>query len=404
MQSLPLQHHIIPFRRKKPYHCQFLSLPLQSKNSMVKRRDTVGGPYRQSQTRSGYGMAEKRKRKPNAFLEWLMIAVILFFLYDIIWILADWDDFKQTISENGMKEISIDFMLCGIFSLASWTVNKWLFVHRFLGGERQGHTWLVLNGVLVMAFNMAVAVGCELLLNVLLPTFQAEDIWGNSFLFGIIASMVALIQLSMHFSDIIILKGKENLALQKKYLKLQMDPHFVFNSLSSLAGMIEENPAMAEDYVVKLSHIYRYILRNIDKDYIAVGDGADFVKAYVDFLNIRYDGNIVFTADGLYWGRGECILSLSLQLLVENAVKHNSPQSGDTLRIELTRQGDMLVVRNNRIYTNDRNGQNIESYGIGISNLTQRYGLECREKPEFVGTHDAFEVKLPIIKRKTDEL
>lgn len=107
-------------------------------------------------------MTEKRKRKPNAFLEWLLIAVILFFLYDIIWILADWDDFKQSVSESGMKEISIDFMLCGIFSLASWTVNKRLFVRRFLGRERQDHAWLVLNGVLVMAFNMAVAVGCEL--------------------------------------------------------------------------------------------------------------------------------------------------------------------------------------------------------------------------------------------------
>ena len=343
------------------------------------------------------------KRKPNAFLEWLLVAVILFFLYDIIWILADWDDFKQSVSESGMKEISIDFMLCGIFSLASLTVNKWLFVHRFLGRERQDHAWLVLNGVLVMAFNMAVAVGCELLLNVLLPTFQAEDIWGNSFLFGIIASMVALIQLSMHFSDLVILQGKENLALQKKYLKLQLDPHFVFNSLSSLAGMIEEDPALAEAYLVKLSHIYRYILRSIGKDYIAIKDGAEFARAYVDLLNIRYSGNIAFKADGLYGDRDECILSLSLQLLIENAVKHNSPQDGDTLLIEVARQGNMLTIRNNRIYTNGRNGQDIESYGIGISNLKQRYGLECQEQPEFVATRDAFEVKLPIIKKRVEE-
>ena len=83
-----------------------------------------------------------------------------------------------------------------------------------------------------------------------------------------------------------------NLTLQKKYLKLQLDPHFVFNSLSSLTGMIEETPKQAEDYVVKLSHTYRYILRHIDCDYTSLSEAADFIKTYVSMLNMRYDGNI----------------------------------------------------------------------------------------------------------------
>ena len=194
-----------------------------------------------------------------------------------------------------------------------------------------------------------------------------QDIWGTSFLFGLIASLVALIHLSMHFSDMIVLKGKENLALQKRYLMMQLDPHFVFNSLSSLAGMIGEDPKMAENYVVKLSHIYRYILQHIDKEYITLADG---------------------------------ILSLSLQLIIENAVKHNCPQSGIELHVSLGRQGDMLVIKNNRIYTNNNNNQSIESYGIGISNLKQRYRLEGEAEPEFIAHQDSFEVRLPIIKRK----
>lgn len=182
----------------------------------------------------------------------------------------------------------------------------------------------------------------------------------------------------MHFSDMIVLKGKENLALQKRYLMMQLDPHFVFNSLSSLAGMIGEDPKMAEDYVVKLSHIYRYILQQIDKEYIT----------------------LVLHADDLYGDRDECILSLSLQLIIENAVKHNCPQSSTELHVSLGRQGDMLVIKNNRIYTNLTNDQSIESYGIGISNLKQRYRLEGEAEPEFIAHKDSFEVRLPIIKRK----
>ena len=91
---------------------------------------------------------------------------------------------------------------------------------------------------------------------------------------------------------------------------------------------------------------------------------------------------------------------MSLQTLVENAVKHNCPQSGTELHVSLGRQGDMLVIKNNRIYTNQTNDQCIESYGIGISNLKQRYRLEGEAEPEFVASQDAFEVRLPIIKRK----
>ena len=160
---------------------------------------------------------------------------------------------------------------------------------------------------------------------------------------------------------------------------------------------------MAENYVVKLSHIYRYILQHIDKEYITLADGTDFIKSYLGLLNMRYDNAIVLHADDLHGDRDECILSLSLQLIIENAVKHNCPQSGIELHVSLGRQGDMLVmlvIKNNRIYANHNNDQSVESYGIGISNLKQRYRLEGEAEPEFIAHKDSFEVRLPIIKRK----
>ena len=338
-------------------------------------------------------------RSKNSFLEWLVYSLIFFFLYDIIWILVDLPDFLQSV--NGLyPELLVDFALCGLFSLSSLYLNRWLFRQRRFWREGQTHRVFVQNGLVVLGFNLLIAGGCELLLSLVAPKLMMQDIWGTSFLFGLIASLVALIHLSMHFSDMIVLKGKENLALQKRYLMMQLDPHFVFNSLSSLAGMIGENPKMAENYVVKLSHIYRYILQHIDKEYITLADGTDFIKSYIGLLNMRYDNAIILHGDDLHGDRNECILSLSLQLIIENAVKHNCPQSGTELHVSLSRQGDMLVIKNNRIYTNQTNDQSIESYGIGISNLKQRCRLEGEAEPEFVASQDAFEVRLPIIKRK----
>lgn len=295
-------------------------------------------------------------------------------------------------------------MLCGIFSLASGFVNKRLFKQRRFKMERQGHKAFVWNGLVVLlTLNLIIAGGCELILYLVSSAIQIEDIWGTSFLYGLIASLVTLVRLSVHFSDMMIIKGKENLVLQKKYLKLQLNPHFVFNSLSSLAGMIQEDPRMAEEYVVKWSQIYRHILHHIDKDYITIAEGTELIKVYVDLLNMRYNDNIVLKTDGFRGYNDECILSLSLQLVIENVVKHNSPQGNKKLQIEISRHGNIFVIKNNLIYMNNNNDRRIESFGIGISNLKQRYKLECKEEPEFVVTRHSFEVKLPIIKKSVNE-
>ena len=241
-------------------------------------------------------------RSKNSFLEWLVYSLIFFFLYDIIWILVDLPDFLQSVS-GLYPELLVDFALCGLFSLSSLYLNRWLFKQQRFWREWQGHRVFVQNGLVLLGFNLLIAGGCELLLSLVAPKLMMQDIWGTSFLFGLIASLVALIHLSMHFSDMIVLKGKENLALQKRYLMLQLDPHFVFNSLSSLAGMIGEDPKMAEDYVVKLSHIYRYILQHIDKKYITLADGTDFIKSYIGLFNMRYDNAIVMHADDWHCDR-----------------------------------------------------------------------------------------------------
>ena len=331
--------------------------------------------------------------------EWMVFTLIFFFLYDIIWAVADFEDFKQSLEEYYLC-MFMDLVYCGIFSIVSLSVNQLLFRQRFFKQAETDRKRFLCSAAVIVAVNIFIAGVGDLLLNVVEPEFVEEDVWGTFFIFGIIASLLTLIHLLLHYSDVIIRINKENMYLQKKYLKLQLDPHFVFNSLSSLAGMIEEEPQLAEEYIVRLSQVYRYMLRNIDQDYITVNEAMDFVKRYVCLLNLRYDDNIILETDEDRVNGGDKILALSLQLLIENAVKHNSPQDDKKLHIQICMRDNMLVIKNNRIYTSGRNDMIVESYGIGLKNLKQRYELECGKEIGYNVTKDYFEIRLPVIKKQ----
>lgn len=119
-------------------------------------------------------------RSKSSFLEWLVYSLIFFFLYDIIWILVDLPDFLQSVS-GLYTELLVDFALCGLFSLSSLYLNRWLFKQRRFRREGQGHRVFVQNGLVVLGFNLLIAGGCELLLSLVAPKLMMQDIWGNVF-------------------------------------------------------------------------------------------------------------------------------------------------------------------------------------------------------------------------------
>ena len=338
------------------------------------------------------------KKYKGRLTEWIVFTFIFFFLYDIIWAIADFEDFKQSINGYYLY-MFVDLVYCGVFSIVSLSVTKLLLRQRFIKRVEAERSIFIYSLVVIVAINILIAGVCELLMNVIESEFIEVDVWGTFFMLGIIASLLTLIHMLLHYSDIIILKNKENVCLQKKYLKLQLDPHFVFNSLSSLAGMIEDEPQRAEEYVVRLSQVYRYMLFNIDQDYITINEAMDFARTYVSLLNLKYNDKIILELDEEKVKGEDRILALSIQLLIENAVKHNSPQENRPLHIQISVQENMLTIKNNRIYFHGRNDQIAESYGIGLKNLRQRYELECGKKIGYSVTRDSFEIRLPIIKK-----
>jgi len=188
---------------------------------------------------------------------------------------------------------------------------------------------------------------------------------------------------------------EEKLIFQYETLKSQVNPHFLFNSLNSLSSLIKTNPDLSEEFILKLSSVYRYIIENSEKEFVPLSTEIEFVQNYFALQKIRDRAKIemsveILDVEKLY------VLPVSLQLLVENAIKHNSATRVHPLNIVIHNEGiDKLVVRNNLQAKMQLNN----SSKIGLKNLNERSRLILNREIEVAETNEEFVVKIPV---KTD--
>ncbi len=180
-------------------------------------------------------------------------------------------------------------------------------------------------------------------------------------------------------------------------LKNQLDPHFLFNSLNVLTALIHENPKQAEKFTTKLSKIYRYVLQQKNQDLIEVTQELQFAKTYMDLLKIRFENAIDFIIPEDLDNDTLKIVPLSLQLLLENAVKHNVISPNKKLKITIYKEHNYLVIENN---INPKNNL-ANSTKIGLNNIIERYALVTSSKVIITNNQQIFTVKLPILTKKT---
>jgi LytS/YehU family sensor histidine kinase len=186
---------------------------------------------------------------------------------------------------------------------------------------------------------------------------------------------------------------RESLSAQLNALRSQVNPHFLFNNLNTLCSLIPENPKHAVDFVQQLSKVYRHILEVKDEKSILLKDEIDLLKAYTFLLKTRFDKNLDVTIDIPTEKLQKRIVPLSLQILMENAIKHNIVSADKPLHIDISTVNGSLVVSNNLQMKNQVN----ECTGIGLDNIRNRYKL-ISEKPVNVTTNDNnFTVSIPLI-------
>lgn len=187
---------------------------------------------------------------------------------------------------------------------------------------------------------------------------------------------------------------------QFESLKNQIDPHFLFNSLNVLSSLIEENPDAAQKFTTSLSKVYRYVLEQKDKELVSVEEELNFAKTYMNLLKMRFENSITFELPSNFENEEAKVVPLSLQLLLENCIKHNVVSEQKPLHIKIKVEDNQLVVSNNlqkKETLSDRKG-------VGLQNIVNRYAILTKRNVLVEENETSFHVFLPILTKQITKM
>lgn len=187
----------------------------------------------------------------------------------------------------------------------------------------------------------------------------------------------------------------QQIRTQFEVLQNQMSPHFLFNCLNALTTLIAENKERAIEFTEKLSEVYRYILQHRDRELIALEEELDFAKSYVFLLQMRFPDNLHVKFDIPNSALSYSIAPLTLQMLIENAMKHNVISQSKPLHVEiyLDKQNCIIVKNNFQPKTTLEN-----STKTGLANIKKRYEFLGKNNVEIINTKENFMVAVPLMK------
>jgi two-component system, LytTR family, sensor kinase len=183
---------------------------------------------------------------------------------------------------------------------------------------------------------------------------------------------------------------------QLQVVKNQINPHFLFNNLNVLSALIAKNSDASIEFVNQFAKVYRYVLQSQEKELVELGDELDFIDAYKYLMKKRFEEgfDIIINIDATL--RNNQIIPVALQMLIENALKHNITSKKFPLIIEITNEGfEKLVIKNN---LQKKPVSYSDSTQIGLSNIAKRYAFFGEAKIEIESTSNHFTVKLPLFK------
>ena len=179
-------------------------------------------------------------------------------------------------------------------------------------------------------------------------------------------------------------------------LKNQIDPHFLFNSLNVLSSLIEENPENAQRFTTSLSKVYRYVLEQKDKELVSVSEELAFAKTYMNLLKMRFENSLFYELPATPINPDAKVVPLSLQLLLENTVKHNVVSEQRPLHIRIFIEDGYLVVEN------DYQKKEVlkERQGVGLENIINRYAIITNRNVRIEQNEKIFAVKIPVLTKQ----
>lgn len=343
--------------------------------------------------------------------KWLKLSITAFFLGIVVFVLGQF--FFSVGFNKSVAELLKAFAIYQLYAFVLTFINTWFFdyLNKTYYREARLYKKLIIGFIGSLIITIVALIFLRFLVVVYFYGGNPETFLKNSqgyFLFGIL--MTIIISLAFHviyfYKVISEEKVTESQVVAKtetaKYesLKSQLDPHFLFNSLNVLTSLIGENPALAEKFTTKLSKVYRYVLEQKNKDLITFDEELQFAKTYMELLKMRFEGAIDFEIPESASNAEFKIVPLSLQILLENAVKHNVISAEVPLTIKIFEETDYLVVQN----VLNKKSVLGKSTKVGLKNIEERYGLISR-RPVFIKEEDGvFTVKLPLLTQKIKKM
>lgn len=369
-------------------------------------------------------MATKKVKEESMFLKHyrLMVIPLVFILYLFSHFLlnpydADWTDM-------GVEEMWESAFILFIYCMAITEISLWLsrVLNKFLPWDKFPVMRVVVQFFLLILFIFIIYFLINFIYIFLSP-YESFDIIDLEDKIDIWQSLIISINTGIFISAIhtgyflinnwkksmvdatnLKLKAEqlERIASQAELesLKMQLDPHFLFNNFSTLSELVVEDQNIAVKFIDHLSLVYRYMLSNVRKNTISLADELTFVESYFYLIKERMGTKVLLHINVLEEiKKSFYVAPIAIQLLVENAVKHNSASKEHPLKIEIYVDGDYVIVSNNiqeLVVT-------LPSSKVGLTNIMERYRLLSKNKVVIERTENSFRVKLPLLINKNDK-
>ncbi|WP_415324794.1 2TM domain-containing protein [Chryseobacterium sp. MMS23-Vi53] len=345
------------------------------------------------------------KRKAIIILLWVSLGTALFFFF----VFND----EKTFKNFGIT-LLVSTMYSFVLGLGNGIIND--FLNRKFPWSETTKTRAILSIISILIANFILVYFCNYMNFVVIQKaatteefFSSKYNTSNWFMINI-ALLISAFLHAKGFMEELRKTSKKEVVEQKliaksanaqfESLKNQLDPHFLFNSLNVLSSLIDENPKQAQKFTASMSKIYRYVLEQKDKELVTVEDELEFAKTYCDLLKTRFEDSVDFVFDVKKEDLRRFVVPLSLQLLLENCIKHNFATSSKPLIIRIFSENDTLCIENNLQVRE----QIKESSGIGLANIVQRYSLLTKRNVFIEKSEDYFKVILPVLSSKPNEI
>jgi LytS/YehU family sensor histidine kinase len=187
---------------------------------------------------------------------------------------------------------------------------------------------------------------------------------------------------------------KESIKSQLLNLKNHLDPHFLFNNLNILSSLIEKGEKNSAEYINKFAEVYRYMLQNNTKELIILSEELEFIHSYLQLIKMRFQNALRFDVDIPSDKLDLTIPPLTIQMLIENCIKHNTLNEANPLIINIKYQeGDYLLIQNNITARRVK----FQSNGSGLENIRNRYRFFTEKEVVIENNGALFKVLIPLI-------